>query len=132
MRTSHTGPSIIGTRSQCLAFLCSYRSDHTYPKFCRLLFCSEIYISAISQQCYSQPNCVAGSEIEIPADTPTQTDCCTGTNGGRSYADGGGTCIAPQCVGKNSLRYLNTVPLNIIIYVYSHPNSDLNKPIMLK
>ena len=59
-----------------------------------------------SQQCYSQPNCVAGSQIDTPADTPTAKDCCVGTNEGQSYADSGGNCIVQQCVGERSLYFI--------------------------
>ena len=59
-----------------------------------------MHITGYSQQCYSQPNCVAGSEIATPADNPTRKDCCAGTNEGQSYADSGGNCIVSQCLGK--------------------------------
>ena len=68
------------------------------------IFChATINIAGFSQQCYSQPNCEAGFEIETPADTPTARDCCVGTNEGQSYADSGGNCTVPQCVGKGSV-----------------------------
>ena len=57
-------------------------------------------IAGLSQQCYSQPNCVAGSETETPEVNPTPKDCCVRTNNGQSYADSGGNCSVPQCVGK--------------------------------
>ena len=57
-------------------------------------------IAGFSQQCYSQPNCVAGSEIATPKVNPTPKDCCVRTNNGQSYADSDGNCIVPQCVGK--------------------------------
>ena len=59
-------------------------------------------IAGFLQLCYSQPNCVAGSEIETPEVNPTPKDCCVRTNNGQSYADSGGNCIVPQCVGKRS------------------------------
>ena len=62
-------------------------------------------IAGFSQQCYSQPNCVAGSEIAILTDVPTPKDCCVGTNDGQSYGDSGGNCAIPQCVGKTSVLY---------------------------
>ena len=62
------------------------------------LFC----YSGNLQQCYSQPNCVAGSEIAL---TPTSKDCCTGTNDGQSYADSSGNCVVSQCVGKRFTNY---------------------------
>ena len=36
------------------------------------------HIAGLSQQCYSQPNCVAGTEIVVGSSTPN--DCCVGTN----------------------------------------------------
>ena len=68
---------------------------------------TNICIAGFSQQCYSQPNCEAGSEIGTPADGPTPRDCCIGTNEGQSYADSGGNCIVEQCVGKRSITYQN-------------------------
>ena len=58
------------------------------------------YHQGLSQQCYSQPHCVAGSEIETLIKNPTPKDCCAGTNDGQSYADSGKNCIVKQCVGK--------------------------------
>ena len=68
-------------------------------------------IAGFSQQCYSQPDCEAGSEIETTADTPTARDCCVGTNEGRSYAESGGNCIVPQCVGKGSFYFIKHTKL---------------------
>ena len=61
--------------------------------------------AGFSPQCYSQLNCETGSEIETPADTPTAKDCCVGTNEGQSYADSGGNCIVPQCLGERSFYF---------------------------
>ena len=53
--------------------------------------------------CYSLPNCVEGSEIETQ--TGTQIDCCIGTDDGQSYADSGGNCVVPQCIG---MKYMSS------------------------
>ena len=63
---------------------------------------SQIHIAGILNQCYSQPNCTEGSEIETPTKNPTPSDCCSRTNDGQSYADSGGNCVIPQCVGMMS------------------------------
>ena len=59
-----------------------------------------IHIAGVSQQCYSQANCVAGSEIDVPGvDNPTAKDCCVGTNNGQSFVNSGGVCSVTQCIG---------------------------------
>ena len=60
-----------------------------------------IQLKNIAGLCYSQPNCVAGSEI--PIDTPTPKNCCAGSNDGQSYSDSDRNCVVLQCVGKRSL-----------------------------
>ena len=59
--------------------------------------------AGLSQQCYSQSDCVAGSEIDTPVGD-TSKDCCVRTNDGQSHADSGGTCVVTQCIGKSSLH----------------------------
>ena len=56
------------------------------------------HIAGLSQQCYSAPNCVAGTEIAAGSSTPN--DSCAGTNEGQSYADSGGSCVVGQCIGE--------------------------------
>ena len=59
-----------------------------------------IIIAGVSQQCYSQANCVAGSEIDVPGvENSTAKDCCVGTNHGQSFANSDGVCSVTQCIG---------------------------------
>ena len=54
------------------------------------------HFAGLSQQCYSAPNCVAGTEIAAGSSTPN--DSCAGTNEGQSYANSGGSCVVGQCI----------------------------------
>ena len=82
-----------------------------YFSYICMFICHQIILTAgLSQQCYSQPNCVAGSEIDTPTDPPTPKDCCAGTNDGQSYADLDGVCSVSQCVGEKFSSFYYAYP----------------------
>ena len=66
-------------------------------------------------------NCVAGSEIETTEVNPTPKDCCVRTNNGLSYADSGGNCIVPQCVGKRYVKTSKFTKENYGFKLYNYP-----------
>ena len=68
-----------------------------------LLLCICFSNTVLSQQCYTQPNCVE----DVVSGPTTAEECCVGTDDGMSFGVSGRMCTVSQCIGNYGYTYRN-------------------------